>query len=92
MRLHRGFLTLTLFFHMFAPLLRSDHDDRVSPLHTFKMTAELQHRLKANPNPILCRIDLNSGHGAGKSLGKRIDETCDSECVWCGLHKQFNGC
>ncbi|CAO1618043.1 unnamed protein product [Parajaminaea phylloscopi] len=57
--------------------LTGDHDDRVSPLHTFKMTAEMQHRLKDNPNPILCRIDLNSGHGAGKSLAKRIEETCD---------------
>lgn len=57
--------------------LTGDHDDRVSPLHTFKMTAELQYRLKDNPNPILCRIDLNSGHGAGKSLQKRIDEICD---------------
>jgi prolyl oligopeptidase len=26
-------------------LMSGDHDDRVSPLHTFKMAAELQHRL-----------------------------------------------
>lgn len=57
--------------------LTGDHDDRVSPLHTFKQVAELQHRLKGNPHPILARIDLGSGHGAGKSTQKRIEETCD---------------
>lgn len=58
-------------------LLSADHDDRVSPLHTFKMTAELQHHLPENPNPILARIELNAGHGAGKSTQKRIEEATD---------------
>lgn len=58
-------------------LLSADHDDRVSPLHTFKMTAELQHHLPNNPNPILARIELNAGHGAGKSTQKRIEEATD---------------
>ena len=59
-------------------LLTSDHDNRVSPLHSFKHAAELQHQLGAKLNdPILLRVDLKSGHGAGKSLTKVIDELVD---------------
>jgi prolyl oligopeptidase len=28
-------------------------------------------------NPILIRIDLRAGHGAGKPLSKRVEETAD---------------
>ncbi|KAL9933136.1 hypothetical protein V8E36_007854 [Tilletia maclaganii] len=62
-------------------LMSADHDDRVVPLHTFKMTAQLQHLLPENPNPILLRVDLNAGHGAGKSTAKKIDELCDKWSV-----------
>lgn len=48
-------------------------DDRVVPLHTFKLAAELQHVVTktGNPNPQLARIDKKSGHGSGKSTAKR---------------------
>ncbi|KAK0540046.1 hypothetical protein OC835_000844 [Tilletia horrida] len=62
-------------------LMSADHDDRVVPLHTFKMAAKLQHECPENPNPILLRVDLNAGHGAGKSTAKRIDELCDKWSV-----------
>ncbi|KAK0558926.1 hypothetical protein OC861_006794 [Tilletia horrida] len=62
-------------------LMSADHDDRVVPLHTFKMAAKLQHDCPENPNPILLRVDLNAGHGAGKSTAKRIDELCDKWAV-----------
>ncbi|PWN46082.1 hypothetical protein IE81DRAFT_333060 [Ceraceosorus guamensis] len=62
-------------------LLSGDHDDRVVPAHTFKMTAELQHKLPNNPNPILARLELDAGHGAGKSTQKRINEACDRYAV-----------
>ncbi|KAM0788985.1 hypothetical protein ACM66B_003056 [Microbotryomycetes sp. NB124-2] len=58
-------------------LLTADHDDRVSPLHSFKYAAELQHKLPQNPNPLLLRVDTKAGHGAGKSTEKRIDEAVD---------------
>lgn len=58
-------------------LLTADHDDRVSPLHSFKHAAELQYRLAKNPNPLLLRVDTKSGHGAGKSTEKRIEEAVD---------------
>ncbi|KAF8680930.1 prolyl oligopeptidase [Rhizoctonia solani] len=58
-------------------LLTADHDDRVVPLHSFKHIAELQYRKPTNPHPLLIRIDVKSGHGAGKSTEKRIVEAAD---------------
>lgn len=46
-------------------------DDRVVPLHSYKLAATLHHTLPNNPNPILLRVDTKSGHGAGKSTEKR---------------------
>lgn len=54
----------------------ADHDDRVVPAHSFKFAAELQAKQSGN-NPVLIRIDVNAGHGAGKPLSKTIEETAD---------------
>ncbi|KAJ2925832.1 hypothetical protein H1R20_g11259, partial [Candolleomyces eurysporus] len=61
------------------PLLLStaDHDDRVVPMHSFKLAATLQHARANNPHPILIRVDKKSGHGAGKSTKKKIEESAD---------------
>lgn len=56
----------------------ADHDDRVVPAHSFKFAANLQNCHKG-PNPVLIRIDEKAGHGAGKPIGKLIDEQAD---VW----------
>ncbi|KAM0746501.1 hypothetical protein T439DRAFT_344226 [Meredithblackwellia eburnea MCA 4105] len=58
-------------------LLTADHDDRVVPLHSFKHAAELQYQLPNNPNPLLLRVDTKSGHGAGKSTEKKIEEAVE---------------
>lgn len=77
------------FLHAYSPLhnLRDgvsypatlvttgDHDDRVVPAHSFKFAARLQ-KANAGPNPMLIRIEVQSGHGSS-SLGKAIDETAD---------------
>ena len=60
-----------------ALFLCASHDDRVVAAHTNKMVATLQHSNPHNPNPILMRVDLKAGHGAGKSVAKRIDEAAD---------------
>lgn len=53
-----------------------DHDDRVVPAHSFKFAAELQEKQTGN-NPVLIRIDINAGHGAGKSIAQTIQENTD---------------
>jgi prolyl oligopeptidase len=53
-----------------------DHDDRVVPAHSFKFAAELQEK-QAGTNPVLIRIDVNAGHGAGKSVAATIQENVD---------------
>lgn len=53
-----------------------DHDDRVVPAHSFKFAAELQEKQTGN-NPTLIRIDINAGHGAGKSVAATIQESVD---------------
>ncbi|KAJ3553954.1 hypothetical protein NM688_g3348 [Phlebia brevispora] len=55
-------------------LLTADHDDRVVPLHSFKLAATLQYVRSDNPAPLLIRIDKKAGHGAGKSTDQRIKE------------------
>lgn len=57
-------------------ILTGDHDDRVVPAHSFKFAATLQaHNQSANP--ILIRVDVNAGHGAGKPTTKQIEEFAD---------------
>lgn len=72
---------------IYPPLLitTGDHDDRVSPLHAYKFTAELQEK-QQDHNPILLRVDTNAGHGGGKSITKIINEEAD---ILSFIFKQF---
>ena len=54
----------------------ADHDDRVVPAHSFKYAAALQ-AADTGDQPRLIRIDSKAGHGAGKPIGKVIDEWTD---------------
>jgi prolyl oligopeptidase len=54
----------------------ADHDDRVVPGHSYKFVSALQHA-HTGPNPVMIRIDVKAGHGAGKPTAKRIEEWAD---------------
>lgn len=53
----------------------ADHDDRVVPAHSFKYAATLQETYKGQ-NPVLIRIETNSGHGSSNTK-KAIEEAAD---------------
>lgn len=54
----------------------ADHDDRVVPAHSFKYAAQMQEA-QAGDAPILIRVDVKAGHGAGKPTTKIIEEAAD---------------
>ncbi len=64
-------------------VMTGDHDDRVVPAHSHKLTATLQ-AAQSGSAPILTRIETNAGHGAGTPLSKVIDEIADK---WAFLKK-----
>ena len=53
-----------------------DHDDRVVPAHSFKFAAELQEK-QVGENPVLIRIEVDAGHGAGTPISKTIAQKAD---------------
>ena len=54
----------------------ADKDDRVHPMHAFKITARLQ-AANASDNPILLRIEMKAGHSGANPVYKSIEEYAD---------------
>ena len=60
--------------------MTADTDTRVDPMHAKKMTALLQTYAAngySTERPILLRLDVKAGHGAGKPVSKQVDELTD---------------
>ena len=62
----------------YAPtlILADANDDRVLPWHSYKFGAALQHA-QGCANPVLMRIETRSGHGAGRSTSKNVEQYAD---------------
>ncbi len=56
--------------------LTGDHDGRVDPYHSRKMTARLQAATKST-KPILLRYSFDTGHGQGTPLAERVAQEAD---------------
>jgi prolyl oligopeptidase len=54
----------------------ADHDDRVVPAHSFKYSRVTSKSRSVSSNPLLIRVDVNSGHGASNTA-KSIEQTAD---------------
>lgn len=57
-------------------LLTGEHDGRVNPYHSRKMTAALQNATSSS-RPILYRSSSTSGHGGGTALSEQIEKESD---------------
>lgn len=56
-----------------------EKDVRVHPLHARKMAARLQAATSGDPEarPVLLAVDMDSGHGSGKSLPMKVRDAAD---------------
>ncbi len=66
-------------------LFTAASDTRVDPMHARKMAARLQ-AASASGRPVLLRIELEAGHGAGKPVAKIVAEQAE---VWSFLAWQL---
>jgi prolyl oligopeptidase len=65
---------------IYPPLLitTAESDDRVVPMHSHKLAAEIQHRAGGRSDqPLLERVETRAGHGLGKPTSKLIEEAAD---------------
>ncbi|MCH8858642.1 MAG: S9 family peptidase [Proteobacteria bacterium] len=57
-------------------LVTADKDDRVHPMHGFKMIARLQ-AANSSESPILARIETKSGHGGAAAISNVVEQYSD---------------
>ncbi|MBI2122108.1 MAG: S9 family peptidase [Candidatus Sungbacteria bacterium] len=64
-------------FYPATLILIADTDDRVHPLHAYKMAARLQ-AANASDNPILLRVEKGTGgHGGATTMSRKIEMNAD---------------
>lgn len=61
-----------------ALIVAAYNDDRVHPMHAFKMAAKLQEA-NASSNPIILRTEINAGHSGAATKSKTVDLETD---IW----------
>jgi prolyl oligopeptidase len=65
-------------------VVTADHDVRVAPLHSYKLTAALQ-AAQAGPAPVLMRVETKSGHGGGTTRAQAIEQQTE-RYAWFAAH------
>lgn len=65
-------------------ILTSDNDDRVAPVHSYKMAAHLQHE---SDGFVLLEVIRKTSHGGGTPTNKALEETAD---IYCFISKCLN--
>lgn len=59
--------------HPTSLIVAGENDTRVDPLHAKKFVAALQNNT-GQINPIMLRMDFDSGHGSGKSTQQQVED------------------
>lgn len=57
--------------------ITSGQDDRVNPMHSYKMVARLKD-VRVNNNPILLRLEKDAGHGGANKISTIVEELTDT--------------
>jgi prolyl oligopeptidase len=65
-----------------------DHDDRVVRHTALSLLPSC--RKTSGTNPTLGRIDINAGHGAGKSVAATIQENVDIQAFTLAQHGDYD--
>jgi len=66
-------------------IVMPDRDDRVHPMHAYKMTARLQEA-NTSPNPILLRVEPKAGHSGAAPIYRVVEQYAD---IWSFLFWQL---
>ena len=66
-------------------ILTADRDDRVHPMHAYKIAARLQSA-NASSNPILIRIETKAGHSGAVAVNELIERQTD---MWTFIFEQI---
>lgn len=68
-------------------IMTGDHDDRVTPSHSYKLAAEMQSA--GGENPVLLRTQANIGHGYGMPRWMRVEQSADKMAfLWENLNTE----
>jgi prolyl oligopeptidase len=66
-------------------IMTSDGDDRVHPLHAYKLAARLQEA-NASEHPILMRVEMKAGHSGAFAVSRAVEQEAD---VWSFVFDQL---
>lgn len=67
-------------------IITSDSDDRVHPMHSYKMAARLQEA-NVSEKPILLRVESKAGHAGASAVSKLVAQQAD---LWSFIFDQLH--